>query len=402
MISFRKFSKAVAFGLLVAVVLLPTTAVASTASSGLVLVRESDIVGEDLYASGNRIVVRGVIQGDLVAAAFESIVIEGTVEGNVIAVAGSVTVSGDVGGSVRVVADVVTISGSVGGDVVALARNLDIEGQVPRDILAALGSLSVSGSVGRDIRVAAWGENRISGVVGRDVESNSDRLTISDGASIGGDVRYRGTAQFGDFQADGTVIALGSPPTPVRVQALAILGIVLALLGLLSLGFLSFWVTPRTAQLAIAKVGGFRWVTSGLVGALALVVPLATYLLFVVGAGIASPDLAAPAGAFASPLLAMYLLIVSLGLLVGVVPLATALGAALLKRRSAFAHYVAGLMVLVVGLGALATWSTPWLAVLVAAGILTVGVGAWLRGAWSARGSMAWVDPTSNQANVVI
>ena len=388
LISFRRFSRTCTAALLCAVALLPTPAYASTASSGLVLVRETDVVREDFYATGNRVVIRGTVEGDLVAAAFESIVVEGTVQGDVIAIAGSVTISGEVQGSVRAIADSVTITGVVGDDVVTVVRKLIVNGEVSHDILVAVGDMTFIGEIGRDVRAMAWGVIEIFGTVDRNVRTSADLLVVSSSASVGGDVSYRGQGVVDATRVDGTTIELGDPPTPVRMQALIILGMLMAFLLVLSLGFLSFWVMPRTSQLAITKVGGLRWVKSLIVGALALVVPISTYTAVVAGAGMASPDLAAPASALFSPLLALYVVILATCLTVGVTPVSVAVGKLIAKRRSVFAHFVIGLIIVGAVLLAVAAWLPPPTTLLAVAGVLVIGLGAWVRGAWNARGPM--------------
>jgi cytoskeletal protein CcmA (bactofilin family) len=105
--------------LVVLVVLLaPLPARAETTQSDLVLIREDDVVTEDLYAAGNTVQISGRIEGDLVASAFGELRIDGTVEGDVTVIASRVVIAGVVDGSVRVTAPEVVIEGSIGDDLV--------------------------------------------------------------------------------------------------------------------------------------------------------------------------------------------------------------------------------------------------------------------------------------------
>ena len=73
---------------------------AETIESGTVLIREGDVVAEDLYVAANRVQIDGLVEGDLTVAAFGAVVIGGEVEGSVTVLASRVEVTGTVGGSV--------------------------------------------------------------------------------------------------------------------------------------------------------------------------------------------------------------------------------------------------------------------------------------------------------------
>ncbi len=61
----------------------PDDVLAARASADVVLVRENEVVGEDLYAGGNTITIEGTIEGDLVVWAFDRLDMSGTVQGDV-------------------------------------------------------------------------------------------------------------------------------------------------------------------------------------------------------------------------------------------------------------------------------------------------------------------------------
>ena len=84
-------------------------AAAETANSEFVIIREDDVVADDLYAGAIRVVVEGRIDGDLIAFAAEEIVINGSVGGSVVAVTPRVVVTGSVNGSLRTVASSVSV-----------------------------------------------------------------------------------------------------------------------------------------------------------------------------------------------------------------------------------------------------------------------------------------------------
>lgn len=366
--------------------LMTPIAAASTASGDRVLIRESDVITEDLYASGNSVVIRGRIEGDLVATSFESIVVEGVVEGDIVALTTQLTISGEVGGSVRGVADQVLISGSVGDDVVVAARTIRISGMVGRDVLSFGYQLTTTpeAQVGRDVRIQMIDHTRLAGSVGGDAEINADRLVVVDGAMIGGDLRYRAKAEVGDVSVNGVSIQLGRVPTPIRVKTLLLLSTALAGLSLVAVTFLVFWLAPTSLRHAIDAASGWRWLRSLVRGVGFIVVPAAGYGGLVIAAGASSPDLAVVALVMLVPFLTAWMAALVLGALVGVVPVAAAIGRRLVPRRSVFVHVTIGL-VLVVG-GAL----LPVVGWAVAAVTLLTGLGAWLSGAWNARGARSF------------
>ena len=87
--------------------------VAGLRVGGVVIVAEDEVVREDLYAMGERVIVEGVVQGDLFVIT-GNLTVAGSVEGDVLGlVGGPVVISGEVEGSVRVAANTVSVTGTV-------------------------------------------------------------------------------------------------------------------------------------------------------------------------------------------------------------------------------------------------------------------------------------------------
>lgn len=352
----------------------------TTASSDVVLIRDSDVVREDLYAAGIRIDVRGTVEGDLVGAALEDVRISGVIEGDVTIVARRVVVDGAIAGSLRVVAAEVIISGSVGDDVVVAGFSLATSGAVGRDVLGAVVDATTAGDLGRDLRLQSVRDVRVGGTVGRDVEVNASTLHIADTADIEGDVRYRAEATVApSARIEGLTVELGATPTPLRVRAITAMAVLVGLAALVVVKLATFWVAPRTSEAA----GRFarRWATSLLWGVVAVVLPPVVLVAPALVAGSQSSDLATPMVLAMLPLWLLYGAVLAVGLVVGLVPSSVALGTVITPLRSQPARFVVGLIL--VGLA----WFVPWVGKPLVALAWLVGFGAWLRGVRTTRRS---------------
>ncbi|MET0566590.1 MAG: hypothetical protein ABW021_09120, partial [Acidimicrobiia bacterium] len=197
---------------------------AETATSDIVIIAEGDIVTDDLYAAGARVVVEGTIDGDLIAFAAEEVLISGEVTGSVLAVAPTVGVSGEVGGSVRFTANRLTVSGSIGEDLVGagLRVGLSPESVVDGDVLVWAFSLTAAGTIGSDLE----GTQRsldLEGTVGGDVDVSVNRLVITGPLEVAGDFGYRSAtdAEGMDQASVEGVVAHKTPlPPNIRIRAL--------------------------------------------------------------------------------------------------------------------------------------------------------------------------------------
>lgn len=372
------------------------TVSATRAGADRVLVREGDVVDEDLYAGGNQVEIRGTVEGDLVVAAFERLVISGEVQGDVVGAARRAVVSGTIGGSVRLAGDTLRLGGDIGDDVFVAARSVIVEesAAVGRDVVAWSGDLELSGQVGRNVEGQVLGTMRLAGDVNGDVEISVSRLVVAAGARVAGDLGYRsGTeAEVAPGAAIEGGITRRRPLLPnVRVRALRQLTILLIALTSLMLGFLLLWLLPRSASGAVEAVR--RRPLAALLAGLGV---LATPLLLLVGTvavlAVSAPDLAVAAVVAGGPVWLAGGGLLALGLLAAPVPVVTAAGWQLLRlRRSAFAGYL---------LGSVLWWVVllvPVLRLLVASLVLVGGLGAWALGLVAARGSLRWTAPQESE-----
>ncbi len=361
---------------------------ADVATADVVLVREGDVVDEDLYALANRVVVEGVVAGDLVVAANE-VRITGRVDGDLVGVAGSAIIGGEVGGSVRLASGEVVADGTIGEDLVMLVGNASLDGQVGRDLLALAGQVGLQGEVGRDVR-GQFGTLRLGGRVGRNVEvavggrplcgpfsglqmCRETGLVVGAGAQVGGDVAYRSSqpaSVSGAAEVDGRVIRRGELPANVRVRAAGRVLSVLVFLAFVVTGLVLLALLPRIGTGAVRAARFHPW-RSGLLGLAVLVVlPFLAVLAAVTVVGL--------------PVALILVALWILGLFAGPVPAVAALGNRLLGGRgSRFGGFLLGSVV----------WGLlrliPVVGAIVYGLTLLWGLGAWASGVGADRGPAA-------------
>lgn len=152
-------------------------------------VASDERIVQSLAVSGDQIDIDGIIDGDLVALA-ERVTIRGTVNGNVYTFTRDLEISGTVTGSVHAGSERTRITGQVGGSVYGACDNFSIGagGAVGRDVALWVDEAAFDGGIGRDVLFAGrWLE--IRGPIGRNVDvRHAERLSLRDGARIGGDV----------------------------------------------------------------------------------------------------------------------------------------------------------------------------------------------------------------------
>jgi hypothetical protein len=348
---------------------------AETASSELVIIREGDTLEADLYATGVRIIIEGVINGDLTAFAAEEVIISGQVTGSVVAVAPTVTVSGDVGGALRTTANVLEVSGSVGSDLVAAAVGAGLRpgSVVGGDVVVWAVNLEAAGTIGSNLE-GTQRTTRVEGTVNGDVEISVGRLIVTGPFEVAGDLGYRSEieAEGLDHASVGGVTVDKAPlPPNIRIRALGLLARLLAILGLTTAAMLVAWGWPdrtrRAAEQArtqLLKAYGF--------GALVMLSP------FLLG-GVAALVAGLTPAAASLPLLAIFgpLVVATAGLvlvlsLVAGVPAVLTLGELLPRKLALYGSILAG--------SALAAllWMVPLVGWLVPLVVLPTGLGAWM------------------------
>ena len=146
---------------------------------------KQSIVEDDLYISGDSIVINGVVDGDLVAVG-QNITLDGTVTGDIYLFGTTVTVAGNIYGSGIVAGSSVVISGTLRDNVYIAAMMADLDGSFNKDIAALTGTFKLNGTVADDVRVAS-GQVISTASVGGDFLIGGDNYTVEEN-SISGDL----------------------------------------------------------------------------------------------------------------------------------------------------------------------------------------------------------------------
>ncbi len=303
----------VALGLAAVVLLLwAGTAVAAEVAGGDTYhLPRGEVVADDLYVSGDEVIIDGTVNGDLVAAG-GYVEVNGVVTGDLIAVGGAVVVNGAVQDDARLAGGGIIVAGSVGDDLFVagggggwpgafaipmtigkrtLPQGIQLMPQaaVSGDAYLAGGQGTLAGSVGGDLWVG-MGAAVFTGHVAGDATLNAQTLTVGDAAQVQGTLTTssanavavpEGVAAAVRQEAVKQGAAVETPRNPVVSALWWLLRTVLLLLGLAVIG----WVVWRLAPRAIAGPAAVmeeRPVVAALYGLLAAVavLPLSAALVF--------------------------------------------------------------------------------------------------------------------------
>jgi cytoskeletal protein CcmA (bactofilin family) len=351
----------------------PLTALAEVTQSDLVLVTADDVVPEDLYAAGNRVLIEGRVEGDLYAAAFEEVAVAGEVTGDVVAISSRVSITGQVGGSVRVVAGTVSVGGEVTNDLLVAAWNTGLlaGGSIGRDLINWGRNASVAGEVGGDI-LGRFSRLQLDGRVGGSVEVSVVRLVVEENTRVEGDLAYRSRAEAEINAVDpASSVIRQTPLRPnIRVRALILLTLGLTMLTLMAGGLILATLWPDLLESSIATAG--RGLHTWLAGLGVAVSPLIGAALLGLLLTLIPTRAGIPLVVILLPVAVGLAGLVLLGSLLGVIPVAGAVGRRVVRRRSAAAAVVVGIVVV---FGLLVVPWVRWAALLV---IVPLGLGSWL------------------------
>ena len=156
--------------------------------SGLAV--NGDQGAKDIYLAASTVQVSADVAGDAVVAG-GSISIANSVAGDVLAAGGTVNITANVGDDIRAAGGSITIAGDVGDDLVVAggAIVLDSASTVSGRAWLAGGTVTVAGNVNHELR--ATGENIIlAGAIGGDAHIYAKSIEIKPGAVIKGNLTY--------------------------------------------------------------------------------------------------------------------------------------------------------------------------------------------------------------------
>lgn len=153
-------------------------------------VTSGETVDSTLWVGAKSVDIAGTVNGDVFCGA-QTVNISGTVKGDVICGAQTINISGDVEGSVRLGAQTVNLTGTIGRNATVGAQtiNSDSKSRIGGDASFGASDVSLNGSIGRDLAVG--GSNvSIAGTVERNIKSGVNKLSLTNGAKVGGGIEY--------------------------------------------------------------------------------------------------------------------------------------------------------------------------------------------------------------------
>lgn len=352
-----------------------------------VTVAADETIDDDLYVGAGTVSIAGTVNGDATVAG-GTVSVSGTVNGSLNVAGGTVDVLGDVTGAVRVSGGTVRIAGSVGRDVVLFGGTATIESgaAIGGDLAGGVGMLTVVGTVAGNL-LAGAGTIEIVGTVDGNVDVSVETLILAPTAVVGGDVTY--TSEREASVADGAQIGGAVERREPEVAAdggsaiadnpvVSYLGL---LLGMLVLGWGLLAIRPRlvAGSADVLRSSPLPSLGIGFVALIGQFILLA--LLVLIGA-----LLAALAGALGGGFLVaafVVLLLIILLILLSSVPVAMAIGRAVLPDASLYLAYLAGAAILCLIL--VAAGFVPFLGGLLFLLVWILGLGAYILYAWRTR-----------------
>lgn len=155
-----------------------------------VTIASGEVVNDDLYFAGGDIVIDGTVNGDIFAVG-RSITINGKVNGGVSFGGQTATINGEIANGLRFGGQSVIVNGRIGRDLVVGSSQLLVSstGQIDGDLVFGTATAEVTGSIGDSI-LGASSDVTLANNIGGDITLSVERLTITSGADIQGNVKY--------------------------------------------------------------------------------------------------------------------------------------------------------------------------------------------------------------------
>jgi cytoskeletal protein CcmA (bactofilin family) len=292
---------------------------AAALSAGALLAQQSgfavspgDQVAEDQYIAGGFVKVLEKIEGDAVLAG-GVVNVSSSVSGDVLAAGGFVIITADTGDDVRSAGGSVAIVGNVGNDLVAAGGLVTIDAKSTVGGRAWLSGnvVNVDGNVKRDLSVNG-GRVTLTGAIGGDVEIYADSIEIEPGAVISGSVTYSSPQEAVVHEGaviEGAVNRKQFDPGDIETWSSGISGSIKFYLSLALSAIVLFLVCPRTSVRAVRPLQDSALKSLGIGILVSFATPLIALALLISGVGV-------PLGLIA---LALFLLALVGGLLVAII-----------------------------------------------------------------------------------
>lgn len=233
--------------------------------SEVVTLPQNEVINEDYFATGEKVVLSGTVNGDAYLAG-GNIIVDGNINGDLLAVGGTITILGKISEDVRTAGGQIIISGEIGKNLTTAGGSVEItsSAKINGSLVAGAGNVSIFAPLAKGATLGA-GSVTLGNQVGGNVNAGVGQITLTQGARINGDLTYLSN-QNAQIQRGAQVAGKTThnfPPEPKRDEpAKAIGGAILALkiisfLSALLVGFIILRLFPgltkRTASTVVTK-----------------------------------------------------------------------------------------------------------------------------------------------------
>ncbi len=255
-----------------------------------ITVASGEVIDDDLYLAGNRIIIDGIVNGDLWAVG--NITINGKVNGSVMAAGETIDINGEVTGTVRAAGGTLNIRGHVDGDLLVAGGQVNIAStaRIGRDLLFGAGNVRIDGPIEGYIK-GGGGEVTVTNGVGEDIELQVDKLTVASTANIQGNLTYtsdnKANIQSGAQIGGTTTHQVPEVEESAKAGPLSgIVGKVVAFLMTLLAGIVIILVAPRRAASVAASLRRKPWLSLGWGAIILFATPIAAIVTLVTVVGV--------------------------------------------------------------------------------------------------------------------
>ena len=242
---------------------------------------ERGLIDDDYYAAGGRVDIDAEVNGDLVVAGGE-VRIGHRVAGDIIAAAGTLRIRGEVGDDLRASGGDIGVDADIGDDLVLSGGTLRLAPatRIGGDAWLAGGEIHIDGTIGGDIHVIG-GDISLGGNIQGNVELEGGRIVILDNARIAGRLKYRSPRPA--ETASGASIA-GAIDHEIGDRGYGDGGFGLLLPVTLALASVLFYLLfPRYTSASVRRIGADPFTSFGLGFLFFLFTPLlAVFLMLIV------------------------------------------------------------------------------------------------------------------------
>jgi len=285
-----------------------------------VTIASGEVVNDDLYFAGGDIVIDGIVNGDVFAVG-RSITINGKVNGSVSFGGQTATINGEITSSLRFGGQSIIVNGRIGRDLVVGSSQLLVSstGQISGDLVFGTSSAEVIGSIGDSISGAS-SEVTLASNIGGDINLTVDRLTITSGADIQGNIEYtspnEASIQSGAVIRGDVSHLIPKRPDEANGIMAGIVGTVvwkiLSYLMIFIIGIILILIAKKRMAIMQKAIQGSPWQTLGWGALILIATPIAAIIVMITVIGL-------PLGIISLVLwgIALYLSQIPVALLIG-------------------------------------------------------------------------------------